>query len=32
MRAKVIATLDELGTKAKLSDVIRGPVMTPTTA
>jgi hypothetical protein len=32
MRAKVISTIDGLGTKAKLSDVIWGPPMTPTKA
>lgn len=32
MRAKVISTLDGLGTKAKLSDVIWGPSTTPTKA
>lgn len=32
LRARVISTLDGLGTKAKLSDVIWGPPMTPTKA
>ena len=32
MRAKVISTLEGVGTKAKLSDVVWGPSMTPTKA